>query len=299
MRLLIITLLIITGCAAGKAQNPGKAEVTEYPMTESGLLWQITSNNSEDTSYLFGTMHMIQEEYYIFPDWLDEKVTSSDVLVMELAGLPNPFEAMKYIMLPEGSVWDYFNDEQEDSLAVWAKEVAGMEEEMFKSTFSKMKPFALVQLSALQLMGEDTKSYEEEFQKLAESKDIELSGLETVGDQMKIFDDMTMEEQAEMVMQSVRESEDDSAELLKEMQSTYFRQQIDSLYMIIHSEGGMIAEKEKTFLSDRNHNWIPQIKELVDKKKAFIAVGAGHLGGPEGVIRLLQKEGYTLTPIEL
>jgi len=38
---------------------------------------------------------------------------------------------------------------------------------------------------------------------------------------------------------------------------------------------------------------------FIDQKTAFIAVGAGHLGGPEGVIRLLQKEGYTLTPVKL
>ncbi|NVK65079.1 MAG: TraB/GumN family protein, partial [Flavobacteriales bacterium] len=29
------------------------------------------------------------------------------------------------------------------------------------------------------------------------------------------------------------------------------------------------------------------------------AVGAGHLGGPEGVIRLLEAKGYTLTPVKL
>jgi uncharacterized protein YbaP (TraB family) len=37
----------------------------------------------------------------------------------------------------------------------------------------------------------------------------------------------------------------------------------------------------------------------ITKNKCFIAVGAGHLGGENGVIRKLQKEGFTLTPIEL
>jgi len=38
---------------------------------------------------------------------------------------------------------------------------------------------------------------------------------------------------------------------------------------------------------------------MIANKRCFIAVGAGHLGGPNGVIRLLEKEGYTLTPVEL
>jgi len=41
------------------------------------------------------------------------------------------------------------------------------------------------------------------------------------------------------------------------------------------------------------------IEELIREKRTFIAVGAGHLGGPNGVIRLLQQKGYTHTPIKL
>lgn len=301
MKYLILLLIAsVIGCASVAEQQPlGPTEVAEYPLKESALLWEVVSEDAQDTSYLFGTMHMIQEEYYIFPDWLDTVVSKSDVLVMELAGLPNPFEAMKYVLLKEGTVWDYFNEEQEDSLVVWAKETAGMEEAQFKSAFSKMKPFAIFQLSALKMMGEDTKSYEEEFQKIAEEHNIELYGLETIADQMKIFDDMTMDEQAQMVMESVREDEDEAEKMLKEMQQVYYNQQIDSLYMLIHSEGGIIAEKENEFLNNRNKNWIPKIKEVIDEKRAFIAVGAGHLGGPEGVIRLLQKEGYHVKPVKL
>jgi uncharacterized protein YbaP (TraB family) len=31
----------------------------------------------------------------------------------------------------------------------------------------------------------------------------------------------------------------------------------------------------------------------------FFAVGAGHLGGSQGVIRLLKKEGYEVTPVSV
>jgi len=31
--------------------------------------------------------------------------------------------------------------------------------------------------------------------------------------------------------------------------------------------------------------------------KSFYAVGAGHLGGENGLINLLLKEGYTVTPV--
>jgi uncharacterized protein YbaP (TraB family) len=68
---------------------------------------------------------------------------------------------------------------------------------------------------------------------------------------------------------------------------------------MIQEEGGTISEEMSNFIDKRNENWVPKIKTFIADKKTFIAVGAGHLGGPNGVIRLLQKEGYTLTPIEL
>ena len=79
----------------------------------------------------------------------------------------------------------------------------------------------------------------------------------------------------------------------------YKRQNVDSLQIMIVEESESIAGKDSELLDDRNKNWIPKIEKLIAKKRTFIAVGAGHLGGPKGVIQLLRKEGYTLTPIEL
>jgi hypothetical protein len=50
-------------------------------------------------------------------------------------------------------------------------------------------------------------------------------------------------------------------------------------------------------VNDRNENWIPMIIDFAMKKPSFFAVGAGHLGGPKGVINLLRKEGYSLVPL--
>lgn len=33
-------------------------------------------------------------------------------------------------------------------------------------------------------------------------------------------------------------------------------------------------------------------------KPSFFAVGAGHLGGTQGLINLLRKEGYRVTPLK-
>lgn len=293
MKYLIAALLITSSYLVSISQ-----ETNPFPMEKSSLLWKIEGNGIKKGSYLFGTMHLIEKENFIFPDKLEKLFNKSDVLVMELPGLPNQLEAMKYITLSEGSFFDYFTPEQTDTIIRWAQDELKMSEEKFRSTMTKMKPFVVVQMATqLHFIGK-TESYEMTFDRMAREEQKKILGLETVSEQMAIFDNLTDEQQTEMVMSGIRNMKE-SIDLTKTMQELYVRQNVDSLYLMIQKEGGVLSEEQQNFLDERNMNWIPKINEIIADKKAFIAVGAGHLGGPKGMIRLLQKEGYTLTPVEL
>lgn len=270
----------------------------QIEIVSPSLLWKIEGNGIKQPSYLFGTMHLIEKQYFYFPESLEKLVKKSDLLVMEIAGIPDQTEAMKYLVLKEGTFYDFFTPQQMDTILAWTKSNMMMDEKAFKTTFSKFKPFVLVQTATqMQFMGK-TESYEMTFQNIANKNKIRLEGLETIADQMKIFDDLTKEQQAEMVMEGIRDQAK-SNEMSSQLQQIYRRQQIDSLYNLIHSEGGILAAEQNTFLDNRNKNWIPKIKNYVSQGKTFIAVGAGHLSGENGVIRLLENEGFTVTPVKL
>lgn len=55
----------------------------------------------------------------------------------------------------------------------------------------------------------------------------------------------------------------------------------------------------KLLVADRNRAWMPRLMRHLDEGNAFVNVGAGHLGGPEGLIALLRASGYTVEPIML
>jgi uncharacterized protein YbaP (TraB family) len=173
-----------------------------------------------------------------------------------------------------------------------------MSEEKFRSTMGGMKPFVVVQMATQMHFIGKTESYEMTFEKIARDNGIEIKGLETIQQQMSLFDNLTKEEQSEMVMEGIRDSEK-TLELTECIQQVYVRQNVDSLFLMISEEGGTISEEQSDFLDKRNENWVPQIEAMIREKKTFIAVGAGHLGGPNGVIRLLEKKGYTISPVEL
>lgn len=272
---------------------------SEEPVKEqASLLWKIEGNGLKSPSYLFGTMHLIEKQYFYFPKSLEKLVKNSSILVMEIGEFPDQSEVMKHVMLKEGTFFDYFTPEQTDTILVWAKAKMGLSEEAFRNNFSKFKPFVVVQTATqMQFMGK-TESYEMTLQGLASANKIKMEGLETLADQMKIFDDLSNSQQAEMVMSGIRD-EDKTNKMTLDMQQIYRRQRIDSLYNFIHEEGGVLATEQNAFLDQRNRNWIPKIKNYAAGGKAFIAVGAGHLGGENGVIRLLEKEGYKVTPVKI
>ncbi len=59
----------------------------------------------------------------------------------------------------------------------------------------------------------------------------------------------------------------------------------------------MFTEYENDLIVQRNKNWIPVIEETTKLKPTFFAVGAAHLAGEEGVIKLLRKKGYKVEAV--
>ena len=77
----------------------------------------------------------------------------------------------------------------------------------------------------------------------------------------------------------------------------YKSQNLDSLKILMDEDDSMI-EISEDFLKNRNADWIPKIEKLIRESPVFIAVGAGHLAGKDGVLNLLKENGYTITPVK-
>ena len=279
--------------------------IRDYPMEDRALLWKIEGNGIKTKSYLFGTVHLIDKEQFFFPKKLQKIVSKSDVLTMEIAGLPEPMEALRLSMLEEGSFFDFFTEEQTDSIFVWVEEHTSISQTGFRMMVGKMRPFVVsIMLTELDESNpnrgmENKKSYEVELEVIAENKKLEIKGLETVAEQLGLFSALSDDQQVEMVMATIRSEGNSGLEEIEKIMTLFADQDIDGLYQLIADDMGSMKGMNDILLDDRNKRWIPLIEQMITEKSTFIAVGAGHLGGPNGVIRLLEAKGYTLTPIEL
>ena len=265
---------------------------------KNALLWEVKSKDGKSSSYLYGTMHLMDAKLFYFPKKLEKLLLKSDLLCMEIANINDSDLSLDALFLTNESLSDYFNTEQMDSIYRWAEQSILMNKEQFDTNFNKAKPFLLMQFLLQSSLPENSKSYEKEFENLAIKNKIATTGLESVTEQLNLFTSFSKTEQTEMVMSSLRD-EAKAKSSFEQMQQIYLTQNLDNLYAFMKKESDSPIANSRVFLENRNQNWIPQMEKMMENKSVFFAVGAAHLAGQEGVIELLIKKGYTLTPIKL
>jgi uncharacterized protein YbaP (TraB family) len=112
---------------------------------------------------------------------------------------------------------------------------------------------------------------------------------------MAIFDSIPYRDQAKMLVDGLRSMEMDTTSggqsELEIMLQMYRDEDINSMQKMISEEEGM-GQYENLLLGKRNLNWITPMSRMMQEKPTVFAVGAGHLGGPGGVIALLRTRGY-------
>lgn len=263
---------------------------------ENALLWKIEGPGVNE-SYLFGTIHLITKERFYFPKSLEKKILKSKQVVLELGTLPEKEEAMELLKLEKGTFFDFFDSLQIDSITQWTTKNWGMKKELFAKTFEHLQPFAFSQMVSQMKYLNKTESYDLTIMELAKNNNLSTFGLETAAEQLKLFAQLPKEMQTKMVMESIRNDQSQDS-LFVQMQERYRKQDLKGLAKLMADEKDGVASQTEVFLDQRNKNWIPLIENYIKTNKTFIAVGAGHLPGKNGVIQLLRDKGYILTPIQ-
>lgn len=257
-------------------------------------LWKIEGDNIK-TSYLFGTIHMIPKKDFTIKDKVQKAFESSDKVVLEI-DMDDPnykVDFMKLSMLNEGeSLKTYMSDDEFKILDTYLKEKTGVGVNNF-NTFKPMMLMSVLTMTAIG--GGPLESYEMSIINMAKSANKEVSGLENIADQINAFDEDSYEEQIDTLVEMVDNG--DSEELYSQLLQYYLAEDVDGMYDFMDDYMNDDIEGMKRFLDDRNNKWIPKMEAYSKDNAVFYAVGGAHLGGDQGVINLLKKAGYTVTPI--
>lgn len=263
---------------------------------ENSLLWEVSGNGLEKPSYLFGTIHLSCDP--VLSDKVLKALDKTDQLVLEL-DMDDPAMQSKMMggMMMKGgkTIKDFVTEEEFTAIdSLFIKNMG-----ISVSLIQNVKPSLLGAMLFPKLIDCPIKSYEDALMKITKEQEEETFGLETVEEQLAVFDAIPYEEQVKDLIRSAKDNLRKDKENLTKMFQVYKDENINKMLAMMNDEdAGSMGKYQDKLLDDRNKNWISRITKIANEKSTFFGVGAGHLAGENGVIKLLRKAGFTVKAVQ-
>lgn len=265
----------------------------------SPAMW--TLSDEDTTIHLFGTVHILRPDVEWRTPELDEALDEAGTLVLEIDMESEAGQrAVARDFIQKGLYGDgrtLSREISESDLAVLntALEPLGIP----VAALDPMEPWMVaVNLSVLQLQqdGFDPQAGIEQVL-IAEAREDEMDFrfLETAEVQANIFDTLPEDVQEEFLYETAL-TLGDSSKMLDQVVEEWADGDVTGLGVLVANPdtGGGEGMYDALFV-DRNRNWVPKIEALLEEPGTFfVAVGAGHLAGPDSVITMLREEGHEI-----
>ena len=278
--LLILTFLLL----------PGTLWAGSY---EKGLLWSV-KKAGQANSFVFGTMHSDHPTVTNLPSPVKRAFNLADSFTAEMdMDMGAMLQSQMKMMLPANQSLQNLVGQRNYKNSTRLMSAYGMPEVIV----DRMKPWAIA--VTLQIpkpnggLALDLMLYQQ-----AKQKGLKLYGLETMDEQIGLFDNLPTKQQVTMLEQSIKDHPSMPAKI-DTMRRLYLNRDIGGLMRFGQKEmqraaPEMAEHMNKKMLVERNYRMVERMQPQLSAGNAFIAVGALHLPGREGILQLLENQGYSL-----
>lgn len=260
---------------------------------DNGLFWKLESPTGV-TSYLFGTMHTDDNRITQFSPTVKQAIQSSDTFMMEVTA---PQDHGVYLM-KEGNLAQLLtNDEFEQ-----VRDLADFHV-MHLGVAMQMKPWLLAVIF-------DSPKPQTPFAQdnllmsMAEEQGKAVVGIETVQEHFSVMDSFSIEEQTTMLRSVLKRTQSQKERDYERLLKAYLQGnakvilQLDSEITSAMLPDGLWPKMRKKLIDERNLLMAERTITAALQQTVFIAVGAAHLGGENGLIAAFSQAGFKLTPLK-
>lgn len=290
--LFLLTAFVLVVCAPATAQK--------------AMHWKVSGNGLQEPSYLFGTYHLLKDQYLLkYPKTLENFQKANAVMVEVHADSAEMMAAsMGQIMMTDEKLSNLVDSSDFKLIVAEMQRVLGFAPvEMIE----QFKPSALMMTLVTKYVDDaspEIKQYEGTvmdmyFAREAKALQKDVLSLETVQEQLDlVFNQHPYDEQANQLVTFIKKK-DEMLELQKALTATYFEADLKKMLKLSEKYIEEYESGDMAYMTDdRNLRWLPIIEEAIGRQSTFIAVGALHLPGEKGLIQLLKAKGYKVTPVE-
>jgi len=271
--------------------NFGSLHAQEKIKLENSVLWKVEHPKLKKPSYIFGTIHFMCESDFQIPEKVTEAFNNADALVLEVNFAdPKEMQSMQESMSNPKKISEELTKEQYNDLDKLVIKVT----EMPLSTYDA---YGLSMLNTIlmtkMLPCSRFKSPENELTLLATKSQKQIFSLEKASQQVEIIRNAYPPEFAFkqiMLFESYKKDFNNAI-------TAYKNQDISTAVGLITKDDYMNENVTILMQMNRNENWVEKMLLMMEGRSNLFAVGAAHLTDDYGIIHLLRKKGYTVTPV--
>lgn len=295
MRWALPIVALIGACTGGPQKEPAQASAPARP-----ALWKLS--DADTTIYLFGTIHVLPDKLKWRTPKLNAVIRQSDELVLEVADLGDRDKTADTFVklgvspgLPP-AIERVPPDKRAGLEALIAKSKAPPAALDKFETWALAVTLAAGVLATLDLSPDNgvEKSLQAEFG--AAKKPV--AGLETTELQLSYFDRLPEATQRIFLVSMVDDAADAKTEFARMIRAWSTGDQ-EAIALTFDDEMKLTKDLTDVLLRQRNANWTAWIAKRMERPgTVMVAVGAGHLAGPDSVQTMLAARGLKVSRIQ-
>jgi uncharacterized protein len=274
------------------------------------LLWKI-ERVGRPTSYLFGTVHLTDERVTKLSPAVEQAIGQSKTIALEVSDISDKTTAA---VIAQSAPLVMFTDGRRlDGL------LSGTEYDTVKKILSRsgmpsdlaalFKPWIVTMILSVSdceraSVQQGARVLDMKLAEVGKARGMQVVGLETIPEQLQALASVPEPQQLDMLRASLKFA-DRTNDLMETLVQLYLDRKISAampFQIALAKQVGIgddaFAGFQEKLLTDRNIKMRTTAEPLLEQGSVFIAIGALHLPGRQGLVALLREAGYTVTPIE-
>jgi uncharacterized protein len=290
-----LMLLVLAVAASVVLAAPAVAQTTRATGARS-FLWKVQGQTG--LLYLAGSVHALSADIYPLNPAFQRAFDASDTLVEEI-DLGEAAQLTSSLMLLGKGV---FQDGRTFDQVV-SKETAALVNSRLKDTLPpemirSLKPWMVdMMLTAVAMQKEGLDAalgLDKHFYDRSKAAGKRIVGLETAESQIDRLDQLPIAVQEQMLLSTLKDIDTQQGNL-RSIVASWQRGDAAGLEKLLLASFTDYRAAYDSLLVERNLNWMPQLEACLTRRSScFVVVGAAHLVGPDGLLRMLQRKGYRI-----
>lgn len=260
-------------------------------------VWKVTAG--DNVLFLGGTIHLLTKQDFPLPVEFELAYQRADLLVFEVEPdiVNSPATQQKFAQYAYYSDGTQLSDVLDTSTYQLLNNFL-VSRGLLMASFESMKPgmlAAVLTVVELQRLGLAGKGVDEFFSDKSRRDNKPQLALETIDDQFRALAALGTDRESFTIRHALGEAEK-IAELMQDIKKAWRAGDNQALINASLTPWmNRFPALYESLLVQRNNRWLPQLEALlVTPAKEYVLVGALHLVGKDGLLRLLRQKGYSV-----